>query len=205
LSLAFYPLVISLAGICFFVGSPQRPGDLSDLMRIFKRIEVMAVIVTLILLGLWIHLALARVNAAQEDHPLLKASLDFLLAHSRKMSGFVQERIEKFDMFQWVAENPWTTLRGSLTFVEPLLSFLHKFLITSIMSTDWMLIRVANERHYEYMDSNKHCLPYDSSSEEMEMLARGRHIRLDALAVALGGHVEDAQQAREVRRQCARK
>merc|ERR1740129_1418999 len=131
-SFAFYPLAISLVGMSFFVGSPLRPGDLSDIMRIFKRIEVLAVIVTVFLVGLWVYLAHERVSNAQENHPLLKASLDFMLAQSRKMSGFVQERIEKLDMIQWVIHNPWMLLRGILAGLEPMFSFLHKFLITSL-------------------------------------------------------------------------
>jgi len=113
--------------------------------------------------------------------------------------------MKKFDMIEWVIENPWTATWSTLECLAPMLSFLQKFLITSIMSTDWMLARVANERHYEYMDSNKHCLPYSITPEEMETLATRRSMRLDALAVALGGQVEDANQAREVRRMRARK
>jgi len=205
LSLTFYPLLISLVGMSFFVGSPQRTVDLTDLMRIFKRIECMAVIGTMMLLGLWIYLAVESVNEAQENHPLLKVSLDFLLAQSRKMSGFFKERIKNFDMIQWVISHPWMSVRGTLACLTPLLVFLQKFLITSIMSTDWMLTCVANERHYEYMDSNKYRLPYRLSPEEMETLAEGRRIRLDVLAVALGGQVEDADQARKARRMRARK
>merc|ERR1719492_237164 len=46
LSFAFYPLVISLVGMCFFVNSPQRYDHLQDLITIFRRIETLAVFLT---------------------------------------------------------------------------------------------------------------------------------------------------------------
>merc|ERR1719210_2655195 len=49
-SFAFYPLLISLVGMCFYVQSPQRQDHLEDLIVIFRRIEAFAVAATMVLM-----------------------------------------------------------------------------------------------------------------------------------------------------------
>merc|ERR1719210_683434 len=56
-SFAFYPLLISLVGMCFFVNSPQRHDHLEDLIALFRRIENSAVVVTVVLIVMFCYMS----------------------------------------------------------------------------------------------------------------------------------------------------
>jgi len=197
-SFAFYPIVMSIVGGCFFVGSPQRPADLTDLMWIFKRIEVFAVSCTAALAGLWVYQAYTRINEAADEHPILKRSMEFVTAQSRQAfdhgKHWAQEHIMHFDALDWLSKHPVFAVTCLFNFLEPVGHFFQAFILTSMMATDWILLRVSNERRFEFLAANRDQLPYDASMAEIEQLAQSRTDRIDALVVAFGGAVEKYQE-----------
>jgi len=190
-SFSIYPLLMSL------VGSPQRPTDLTDLMRILKRVELLAVTLTAALAALWVYTAYARLNAAREEHPILEYSLSFVMKESREAFNhskkWAREHIIHFDVLDWISKHPIFAVSCVLNALQPVISFFVKFILTSMMSTDWILERVSLTRRFESLVANRDCLPYDASMAEIETLSKSRASRLDALVVAFGGAVEHYQ------------
>jgi len=194
MSFAFYPIVMSVTGMAFFIGSPQRHNDLTDLMRILKRVEVLAVLGTALFAALWVYQAYTRINQAQEEHPILKNGLDFVMKESKEAydsgKNWATAHILHFDLLDWMMRHPIFAFSCVLNTIEPVISFYQKFLLTCMMSTDWILARVSNERRFEFLAANREYLPYDASMAEIERLQMNRMRRLDALVIAFGGAVE---------------
>jgi len=194
MSFAFYPIVMSVTGMAFFIGSPQRHNDLTDLMRILKRVEVLAVLGTALFAALWVYQAYTRINQAQEEHPILKNGLDFVMKESKEAydsgKNWATAHILHFDLLDWMMRHPIFAFSCVLNTIEPVISFYQKFLLTCMMSTDWILARVSNERRFEFLAANREYLPYDASMAEIERLQMNRMWRLFALVIAFGGAVE---------------
>jgi len=89
--------------------------------------------------------------------------------------------------------------------IQPVISLYQKFLITSMMSTDWILVRVSNERRFEFLTANREYLPYDASMAQIERLQLNRRRRLDALVIAFGGAVEETRVAEGVHAERAKR
>jgi len=197
MSIAFYPIVMSLVGMAFFIGAPQRADDLTDLMKILKRVEVFAVLGTAVLAVLWVYQAYQRINQAQDEHPILKSSMEFVIKEAREAydSGkrWATAHIYNFDALDWIMRHPIFFATCVIDTLQPAISFYMKFLVTSMVSTDWILVRVSYERRFEYLAANRECLPYDASSQEIERLQQNRLTRLDGLVVAFGGAIEETQ------------
>jgi len=194
---AFYPLLISLVSLCFYINSPQRSDHLEELITIARRVEVVAVTLTVILLGTFIYSSYRRVEEAKQEHPVLRGLMKLLLKHSLEFKDFLHERYENADLVHWIQQNPEKTLRMALGGLEPVFSFVQKYVLTSVVSTDWILSRVAYEHRFEHLLTNQECLPYHASQADVEELSDGRERRLNALVVAFGGRYQEASARRK--------
>jgi len=204
-SVAFYPVVMSLVGMCFFVGSPQRHTDVSDMMRILKRVEKIAIFLTAALALLWVYQAYAAIYAAKDEHPILKYTLDFVTKESREAlddgkKWAKDHLLHHFDLPRWISRNAFFAMRCLVNTLTPFISFYMQFILTSMVSTDWVLREISRERRANFLAANRDNLGYDASNEDIEQLRKSRIARLDALVIAFGGTVEDQERRNHARK-----